>query len=136
MYRSRGNLPLSILELMEKLEMKWLAPYLPYELRLTDCDIPMNARICELISNKYSGTRKPILRPMADYEKFESDFDLSTDFYTSYIASNGDIAFGMSGGYAYLSDLLTVTNWLFANHFDVFGLIDKGLAVDINTLSK
>jgi len=27
-------------------------------------------------------------------------------------------------------------DYLFKNHFDVFGLIDKGLAIDINTLNK
>ena len=26
--------------------------------------------------------------------------------------------------------------WLFENHFDVFGLIEKGLAIDINTLKN
>ena len=26
--------------------------------------------------------------------------------------------------------------WLISNHFDVFGLIEKGLAIDINKLSQ
>ena len=29
---------------------------------------------------------------------------------------------------------LNELNYLFENHFDVYGLIEKGLAIDINTL--
>lgn len=37
---------------------------------------------------------------------------------------------------SYFTDTLTLDNahWLFKHHFDVFGLIERGLAIDINKL--
>lgn len=128
----------------QKLTLKELAPYLPYELCIyaKDCyplvEFKMHAvggtgfiGINEVINSKMY---KPILSPMYDYDKFESDFDLSTDFYSSHIDSSNELSLLNSGSTTYLSDILTVTQWLFENHFDVFGLIEKGLAIDINTL--
>jgi hypothetical protein len=44
------------------------------------------------------------------------------------------ITFGLKNP---VNNILTYENWqlLFKWHFDVFGLIEKGLAIDINTLS-
>lgn len=55
---------------------------------------------------------------------FESqkDFKLTIDPIGS--STQGDL----------MLDKLALFNWLFKEKFDVFGLIDKGLAIDINTL--
>jgi hypothetical protein len=144
-----------------KLEIKHLAPYLPYNVKGIFTHLP-NGREFELtgiIINKdndeyddnidvsgkcgvYGGETadiesfKPILRHMSDYDKFESDFDLSTDFYSSHIDNRKELALLNSGSTTYLSDMITVTEWLFKHHFDVFGLIEKGLAIDINSLPE
>jgi len=126
-----------------KLELKHLAPYLPYGLKvqtsLNEVYIleGLNRENAYLVGLTYAAdifSIKPILRPMSDYEKIENDFDLSTDFDSTYVASNEDLACINTGNATYLSDMLQVTAFLFANHFDVFGLIPAGLAIDINTL--
>ena len=97
-------------------------------------------------SDKY----KLHLRPLADLTKFrtfngksqifmECYFQISeqeeTDFYNkgeipSYWKTNIKVL--KSGGFKHLE--YWIIEKLFKWHFDVFGLIDKGLAVDINTL--
>lgn len=80
---------------------------------------------------------KPILRPLSDLtkeievngEKFVPHIKLGgrpnlKDYDIEYLSKNIDnISYGL------VSKLI---EW----HFDVFGLIDKGLAIDINTLNK
>jgi len=80
---------------------------------------------------------KPILRPMSDFDKLGNDFDLSTDFEGAYYTGNSnEVAFINTSDKTYLSDILTVNEYLFSNHFDVFGLIEAGLAIDINSLNN
>jgi hypothetical protein len=78
---------------------------------------------------------KPILRPMEDLrnEEFEMDewrknalmfLDETANLpYNSRDSHIGSIMFG---------DITKLFQW----HFDVFGLIKAGLAIDINTLNK
>lgn len=129
--------------IMKKLELKHLAPYLPYEVwgyfpkekyqfkikgigysQIVDNEL--------IITDTYDEFRfedvKPILRPLSDLKKREfalyipskCDFDL--DFDTEDLT-----------GFNFI-ELLDEMNFLFEHHFDVFGLIEKGLAIDINTL--
>lgn len=79
---------------------------------------------------------KPILRPMSDFDKMCNEFDLLTDFDSCYISSNSDLACTNTGDKTYLSDMLTVTNFLFENHFDVFNLIPDNLAISIHDLKQ
>lgn len=137
---------------MEKLELKHLAPYLPYGLkycRVHQSPIDLTEKIefvgeastkgdehninnnllCEYLYMKYL----PILHPLSDLTKeievngekfvpnkkiqwlFEEYFD-----YSEYIL-NGKLCFNKM-------------EKLFEWHFDVFGLIEKDLAIDINTI--
>lgn len=90
----------------------------------------------------YLGDFKPILRPLSllikeieiNGEKFVPssrlyrDFDLSPNYYGRLgMLFNGNGIDDPIHGYL-------VVNKLFEWHFDVFGLIEKGLAIDINTL--
>ena len=146
---------------MEKLELKHLAPYLPYGLNWFCLDqdsneweelpivklynIPnetleiggMDIDISEL---PYPNglTIKPILRRLSDLTK-EIEFKGETARYHEFLAEKDSLL---------ESDLLSICNGtinitrasyyvidvLFQEHFDVFGLIEKGLAIDINTL--
>jgi hypothetical protein len=130
-----------------KLELKHLAPYLPYGLRVTECDNPMNARMCELLCKHYSYTRKPILRPMSDFDKM----GLLGDDHYSYMSKlnkevmgewfvDRDLDFEIDShndtSYFPANTAYNLYEFLFEHHFDVFGLIPAGLAVDINTITS
>jgi len=83
---------------------------------------------------------KLILRPLSDLNKevkgHKESFKL---FYSDVLYKKFDYG-------AYASERLTtdiihnlkfeIVQQLFEWHFDVFGLIDKGLAIDINTIKK
>ena len=118
---------------VEKLELKHLAPYLPYKLSINCdfCDGDILACELEVLSSSeafldgcdwdYINNKdfKPILRPLSNLIIFVShsvlDHLIGVDIYKDKLT------------YIELSYLLQ-------NHFDVFGLIESGLAVDINTL--
>lgn len=119
---------------MEKLELKHLAPYLPFKLktfRLFHFNGEDNVFIETMDSHNFTAMfndsrKKPVLRPLSDlsndavaYQIYISDHDknmLNTGRF-------GCITYGLS-------------KKLFEWHFDVFGLIPKGLAIDINTIEK
>lgn len=136
-----------------KLELKHLAAYLPYKLK---CQFVHSGKI-GTISNIYTigegynnddikisidfsdGEHiwmfKPILRPLSDLTKeievngenfvpnYNSDFKYFTPYELSYFIES--IPHGLN--YNQMQKLL---EW----HFDIFGLIDNGLAIDINTI--
>jgi len=128
---------------MKKLTIEHLAPYLPYELKiildedLKELDkykpyqfILMGLGEDSAIINNDSywlNEVKPILHPLSDLTKEISEgkpkyFPMSITM--EYIKSNKD-----------LLDLpYNEVNYLIRNHFDVFGLIKEGLAIDINTI--
>lgn len=174
-----------------KLELKNLAPYLPYSLKFyvdmfefTEGNSKPEMRLLTMGNDvtmclKYG---KPILRPLSDLtketlhngekviplieiakiisfyeiEKIES-YSKSGDAVIYFIDSKGfkrgvDIFLSPEGYLQYnfytrnekwaedwtslRIDHLRVTNQLLEWHFDVFGLIDAGLAIDINTIEK
>ena len=88
-----------------KLKLKHLAPYLPYDLQVFEIDNQYTLDTDSLnYWNESPAEIKPILRPL-DGKNFTS-----RDY--------------------------TYNEWafFFEQHYDVFGLIEKGLAIDINTL--
>jgi len=126
-----------------KLELKHLASYLPYDLLITkdDWDNYMKLTLCSNYlsdaKNKYdigiidtlSFQAKPILRPLSDLTKEDwnnvfvnSDIDNILSIYQS------DKHLGCVEYY--------LVNLLLSHHFDIYGLIENGLAIDINTLNK
>ena len=131
-----------------KLELKHLAPYLPYELKILngkEYDI-VNGIDNKTVISLFRGhlenfttieNVKPILRPLSDLislinidfedEKFKPiDVIIRKGGCHSAVALHVKIGKGTLG-FKYFDLLL---QW----HFDVFGLIDAGLAIDINTL--
>jgi hypothetical protein len=146
-----------------KLETKHLAPYLPYNLKMvmthdsfedfenidSDEDCLLKGSIWELyvLTTDYidffggecddfavkgeryrianNGTLKPILRPLSDLNEDTARI-LSSDGYMAVMEETLDIR------YLSYSDAVI----LFKNHYDVFELIEKGLAIDINTIKK
>lgn len=95
---------------------------------------------------------KPILRPLSDLTK-EINYGLSTYAFTDLFEigdcdgcvfefEHGNIktikaleSISIYNSYNDINYLPSaVVNMMYEYHFDVFGLIDKGLAIDINTL--
>ena len=131
-----------------KLETKHLAPYLPYKLKgiyemsskqkqetLQAIDTLGKCRTDEDLRWFEIKMFKPILQPL-----FNDNFD-----YTIFLLDNfpeekwadayNDIMNGVGFGVKIEQIPYELHEFLFENHIDVFGLIEKGLAIDINTLS-
>ena len=145
----------------DQLELKHLAPYLPYGLKIKensglkrvltlkwlryreDDGRPIvGVGINSMEINMYHEEFKPILRPLSDLTK---EIEYNGEGELTYF----DV---LEGGAVYISwceskesgkpiSINQINGWpwrqmvkLFEWHFDVFGLIEKGLAIDINTL--
>lgn len=152
-----------------KLEIKHLAPYLPYGLKVKNENrtykiITINGFYfskSELILNSIelnggisSKEIKPILRPLSDLTK-EIKYGLSTYAFIDLFEmgdcdgcifefEHGNIktiksisSIAQNSSYHDINYLPhAVVNMMVEYHFDVFGLIDAGLAIDINTLTN
>ncbi len=134
---------------MEKLELKHLAPYLPYKLYCFDT-LTQKKRVINTgqgSSNNWVGIKtvirykhiyKPILRPLSDLTKeIEVNGNNFIPNIESFIYLGGrflDIT--LEEDENRISKLpYDLMLKLFEWHFDVFGLIEKGLAIDINTFA-
>jgi hypothetical protein len=129
-----------------KLKLEDLAPYLPYGLTWFCLDedsreiehlptvkiydlqkqtIEIGGMDIDLAELPYPDglTIKPILRPLFDLENEEYENRIFNREYIIDKEANSEL-----GYYEWC--------YLFENHFDVFGLIEKGLAIDINTLKQ
>ena len=130
------------------LEFKHLSNYFPYELRILD-------RYGDLRILKYTDLKnvsdegnvygiKPILRPLSDLDK-----PIYRDVNLTVVPSRAfDLVQDEDGDWCdeFYADqcespkakvMVTQMNfWLFEYHFDVFGLIEKGLAISIHDVSQ
>ncbi|RZL97274.1 MAG: hypothetical protein EOO88_62700 [Pedobacter sp.] len=142
---------------MEKLTLEYLAPYLPYKLvlGLTNSHAPI---ICTGLTIHEDGIMahhkkgsvnvslekwyKPILRPMSDLLKVIShngkkiclvewleDFYCTLDLHEQAIRLTNDIRWVNQCDYMLIVHLIE-------HHFDVFGLIEKGLAISIHDVKE
>ena len=129
-----------------KLELKHLAPYLPYGLKMqvkhssleysvmTLCDKTglSNIGISDVIDD--IECFKPILRHLSDLTENEIRI-MKNEFGCSYSKQEGlHFYYYEIGVNDYLESGYDATNKLLEWHFDVFELIPKGLAIDINIL--
>ena len=138
-----------------KLKIEYLAPYLPYKLSgkvicheykkevITFLDtisyfenvLTFNDGVDVYLNNESLSEFKPILRPLSDLNKKHLDYMyfiiISTD--NEMFGSRDDFEDYFNETYCnYLPKCLF--EYLLEHHFDVFGLIEEGLAIDINTL--
>lgn len=138
---------------VKKLDFKYLAPYLLHDLKV----VMNNGETGDIVGwRKLSSTVyvykdvfedytvntedvKPILRPISsmtsDENKELQELADNDDIYMA--VSKSDIwlennILDPTDGHLelYISDLYKVYDWLFRNHFDVFGLIDRKLAIE------
>ena len=129
-----------------ELELKHLAPYLPYELKLygssdiwlihslgvEDICIANGLHTQTLSFDDCITDYLPILRPLSQLKEVvcqamsNINTDMSVAIEISEFANKKIILHNLSYG-AYEE--------LLRNHYDIFGLIDAGIAIDINMLS-
>lgn len=133
-----------------KLELKHLAPYLPYSLKVINILENKKSKIYSKVDGEDFGVDdspvemfelnsqwvmdriyKPILRPLSDYKDINSPAmnnlgaDISTQIELVVFANQEKSLASVS--YQLYEEMCRA-------HIDVFGLIEKGLAIDINTL--
>lgn len=128
-----------------KLELKHIAPYLPYGLTSVNYfdGIELKRKIVPSnIMGFVDGdtNAKPILRPLSDLtkeikvngEKFVPIEFIEEKYYTQNWANQLSRCIEDEKWIYHLdySLILSLLEW----HFDVFGLIENNLAIDINTL--
>lgn len=132
---------------MEKLELKHLAGYLPYGLKMywefgRNKTIAPWELMCNSLDFALNNQNKPILHPFSDLTKeievngvkFIPADIINRDFCWDYVRNNmrlllKDESYILVG---YLPVL--VVDKLLEWHFDIYGLIEKGLAIDINKI--
>ncbi len=139
---------------MDKLTLDHLAPYIPYGVKILTgpsfirelvVDLPSGSAIRTHVPLSYILTgigHKPILHPLSDLTKeIEHNGDRFTpnnriDQYTQ-IGGDGKLYLLVDGALWSCNPLswdyylvVKLISW----HFDVFGLIEKGLAIDFNTV--
>lgn len=135
---------------METLQLEHIVHYLPYRLQCRTFqhpEVPLELKGLtkyEGVFSLYSEFKspydrfKPILRPLSDLIK---------DEFTSQILINWGDDLSKKHEMKFLNEIIDemkfsdynnlrydFIKFLCKNHFDVFGLIEKGLAIDINTL--
>lgn len=140
----------------EKLTLEMVAHYLPYGLKMAngkyigEIESVMIAKgefriSCSGWYEKFSdGKYLPILRPMSDYKPYSDSYTIGGGIFAKTgIDINNELQIVVDSDldqpFHYYVDLMEVNkalNILLEYHFDVFGLIEKGLAIDINTLEK
>lgn len=148
-----------------KLELKHIAPYLPFDLmavKINDGEIVSTPFVIdgltadnyvlpdELASSFYLDSIKPTLRPLSQLVDGRYLFEVISMQYVNI--NHADKCVIKNDGVYYGTTRLTslnymrpeaaqalpyyVVQYLLEHHFDVFGLIDKGLAIDINKLKS
>lgn len=135
---------------MEKIKLEELAPYLPYGLMFYvehangDQMEPWEMNIDTDLRSVLEYQNKPILRLLSD---IWTEYPNEEGRYFDQMKVYSDGSNHMDEWLDHLVDFYDKVNevdfqqcpyafivFLFENHFDVFGLIDRGLAIDINTL--
>ena len=130
-----------------KLEQKHIAPYLPYGLKIMVVGYNRLNAIVSLTPSYLADTTgvKLILRPLSDLTKeiefngkrFIPDLWFNDTDYTDYFEE--DFLRGITrrkNPYNIKQCSYQVIQKLIEWHFDIFGLIEEGLAIDINTLKN
>ena len=113
----------------EKLTIEHLAPYLPYGLKICACESEYEMTIEDEMDSEticlrdvIENNHKPILRPLSDLKEFSPAI-----WKYGMLDSEINPTLKLTYNEIYV---------LFKNHFDVFGLIEQGLAIDINTINN
>lgn len=132
-----------------KLELKHLVPYLPYGLKyLSPKRTPTSifdwakeetieemGCISMIAILRHGEQGKPVLRPLSEIKSIE---EISEQFseYSWESFQNSFFLFEFPCLNAFDHVNYTIVELCFKHHLDIFGLINKGLAIDVNTIDK
>jgi hypothetical protein len=139
-----------------KLELKHLAPYLPYGLKIEINNYKQDyvgLRMAKITgyyfmnfepyftyeggaTGKSFKSFKPILRPLSDLAKEIEINGASFIPITTYVYYNIEMDSIIGLNKTQINTPYGLMKYLFEWHFDVFGLIENNLAIDINTLNQ
>lgn len=118
----------------EKLELKHLAPYLPYRLKMVTTK-GQGIITGSTLYRMDTLDLKPILRPLSDLtNEIEHNGERFVPVIELGIITIDDIDHFNYKAFKHRYENYWISEFLFKWHFDCFDLIKKGLAVDINTL--
>ena len=120
-------------ENLKQLLLKDLCARLPYEVKVKFYDhwvdeyeiIPLTAKL--LSDTVYIGDIKPYLFPLSSMTDEQNDS--WRDAFLNDLAMSATINYPESEKYLALSHYKSM-EWLYKHHFDVNGLIEKGIAID------
>lgn len=132
----------------QQLTIENLAPYLPYGLKIYNNTFGIMKMACwgnfsPIESGKQihiqgvlSGSGKPLLRPLSDLTKeIEHNGEKFVPLYYNAFKHSYQHLIDFQNNFAhYKSVKYGILQRLFEWHFDVFSLIDKGLALNLNDL--
>lgn len=121
-----------------KLELKHLAGYLPYGLKMYWEDNQNRTQKawelkCDAVDFVLNNQNKPILHPLSDLTKeikVNGEKFVPIDRLTNMARINYEMGLLTIDKDMTLKDYFKLLEW----HFDIYGLIENGLAIDINTL--
>ena len=135
-----------------KLELRHLAPYLPYQLKCTDGElIGIRNHIGWMgVFKSKNGEDNipiasviPILRPLSDLYKKEFEYlieEINLEIEACGLEINEVYTFLLKNSIDHVAvsyeELTNILEMLYKNHFDLKMLIHVGLAYDVNTLSE
>lgn len=125
-----------------KLELKHLLGYLPYKLKIYNTKIEVLEMDCcgtkphTLSIEDVPYYAKPALRPLSDLAK---EIEINGEKFVPYDKLNYKPTIKHVSDYPFnYNDLQFISHYSFQLllewHFDVYGLIPLGLAIDINTI--
>lgn len=143
--------------IMEELKLEHLAPYLPYQLKGIDASFNNNIEVVEWVgelginncitycTNIEFKDFEPILRPLKDlFKSNKGKYTQDTLFEHISSITSSDVEEEFLSHLFDFKDKLEEVNFeyapwsimqsLFKYHFDVFFLINKGLALDKNDI--
>lgn len=131
------------------MKLEHASAYLPHGVKVYDIgtnkifSTPLNLNTIEyLIENITSDSiLKLALRPLSDLKKVDLDYLLnhhSTDWFADTDFENTIIkGLERKNLHNFIEFLpFGLVQWFIENHYDIFGLIESGQAIDINTLNK
>lgn len=123
---------------IEKLKLKELSPYLPYGLKIYCKYSNMkHFAIWELSVKNIDmvvtyDSRKPILYPLSEYTTYPEIMMEFSEYSEQEFINSFLLEISPKNRFDHIS--YRIAQKMFECHLDLFGLIDKGLAINCNTI--
>lgn len=116
----------------KELLFKFLCAILPYGVIIEGLEHPeiMTIKHLALISAMSTEPYKPYLRPMSSMTEEEDEKRIQLGIWRSAQTDEWEVV-GITSDYRSSQGFQNALKFLLENHFDIFGLIPKGLAIEV-----